>query len=261
MNSIKTILLILLLIFAVGLGCKKGSLFKADNGKIFTIEIMANAGENDIVEQAVKVTEAKLRALRLDGEVSKDPSGQNRMLVKIYGSDDLEKAKKFLFTTHQLELKEVVSLPNPRPMSVYPTQTDAENAVGAGQEALKVNNRNSNETSFVIVTKEPIVTGEDVRDAQAINRGGGEDYQIAFSLKPDGAQKFGDWTGKNIGAYLGIVLDKKLISAPFIKGQILDSGQIDGKFTKEEADDIALSLKSGYLPATMKIVKEEEFGN
>ena len=73
--------------------------------------------------------------------------------------------------------------------------------------------------------------------------------------------KFGDWTGKNINNYLAVVLDKKVQSAAFIRGQIFDSGQISDMFTKASAEDIALSLKSGYLPATMTVLEERQFGN
>ena len=55
-------------------------------------------------------------------------------------------------------------------------------------------------------------------------RGTRSDYQISFSLKPSGAQKFGEWTGKSIGKYLAIVLNDQVKSAPYIKAQIFDQG-------------------------------------
>ena len=88
-----------------------------------------------------------------------------------------------------------------------------------------------------------------------------DDNSISFSLKPQAAVKFGDWTGQNIGNYMAVVLDNKAQSIAYIKSQISDSGQIDGRFSKAMAEDIALSLKSGYLPATLRIVQETKIGN
>ncbi len=257
MNATKTLFLVLLLIFGVGLGCQKDPLSSAKSGKIFTVAVKADDGNTDITERAIKITESKLNAISLDGKVSRDPEAADRILVKIYEAEDWEKAKKFLFTSYQLELKEIVSPVNPAPLRAFPVQADAEKAAADGQEVLAFSDKGEN--SFVIVRKTAIVTGEDIRDAQAVAYAGTDDYYISFSLRPEGALKFSDWTGKNVGAYLGVVLDKKVISAPFIKSQIFDSGQIQGRFTKEEADDIALSLKSGYLPAVLTILKEEAF--
>ena len=78
-----------------------------------------------------------------------------------------------------------------------------------------------------------VVDGSELRDAAAVQgKGGGSDYQISFSFKPTGAQKFGDWTGKNIGNYMAVVLNDEVKSAAYIKSQIFDSGEISGRFQK-----------------------------
>jgi preprotein translocase subunit SecD len=105
------------------------------------------------------------------------------------------------------------------------------------------------------------VDGSELRDASAYSRTGSQsDYQISFSLKPGGAQKFGEWTGKNIGKYLAIVLNDEVKSAPVIKGQIFDQGSIEGKFTKTSSEDLALTLKSGALPAKLDYQEERTVG-
>ena len=92
-------------------------------------------------------------------------------------------------------------------------------------------------------------------------RGGGNDeYQIAFSLKPTGATKFGAWTGANTNEYMGVVLNDEVKSIAFIKSQITDSGEIEGKFTKQSADDLALTLRSGALPASIEYLEERTVG-
>ncbi len=122
---------------------------------------------------------------------------------------------------------------------------------------LRLKDRNA----FVIVESPAVVDGNELRDASAVQgRAGGSDYQISFSFKPSGAQKFGEWTGKNIGNYMAVVLNGEVKSAAYIKSQIFDSGEISGRFTKSTADDLALTLKSGALPAAIEYQEERTVG-
>lgn len=263
MKLIKISLLFLTALLIV-LGYSSFSRMMSDRSKgtVFTIKLEAYSGDKTgLAERAVKVIRNRLDSVGLDGEASVDKDSTGQILVKIYGSPAMEKAKKFLFVTNQLELKEVISEATPRAVQVFSSRAEAQKIMNEQREILTYWDAKNQMELLVVVKKEPIVSGENIRDAQAVWGNDDDNYHISFSLRPDGAIKFGDWTGKNIGLYLAIVLDRKVQSMPYIKSQIFDSGQIDGKFTKEEAENIALSLRSGYLPATMKIVKEETFGN
>jgi preprotein translocase subunit SecD len=79
-------------------------------------------------------------------------------------------------------------------------------------------------------------------------------------LKPTGAEKFGKWTGANINEYMGVVLNGEVKSAPYIKSQIFDQGEITGKFTQQSAEDLALTLRSGALPADIEYQEERTVG-
>jgi preprotein translocase subunit SecD len=106
-----------------------------------------------------------------------------------------------------------------------------------------------------------VVDGSELRDAAAVSRTGNDsDYQISFSFKPTGAQKFGEWTGKNIGNYMAVVLNDEVKSAAYIKSQIFDSGEISGRFTRGTAEDLSLTLKSGALPAKIEYQEERTVG-
>jgi preprotein translocase subunit SecD len=112
-----------------------------------------------------------------------------------------------------------------------------------------------------VVEYPSVVDGSELREANAVSRTGGDgDYQISFSFKPSGAQKFGEWTGKNIGNYMAVVLNGEVKSAAYIKSQIFDSGEISGRFTKASAEDLALTLKSGALPAKIEYQEERTVG-
>jgi preprotein translocase subunit SecD len=257
-------LLVLCLIFSFGFGCRTFSHLTRKGGTIFTVEIETDApNRSEIVEQAIKITEGKLDAVKADGEVNRVSDTDNRISVKIYGADNLETLKKFLFTSYRLELKKVVSPPNPAPLQTYLSEEAARQIATKEQEILPYLERYESAVQrFIIVEKNSIVTGADLRDAQAFSRTNSKnDFSISFSLKPEGAMKLGDWTGKNINNYLAVVLNGEVKSVAFIKSQITDSGEISGRFTREEAENIALSLKSGYLPAKMKIIEEKTFEN
>jgi preprotein translocase subunit SecD len=168
----------------------------------------------------------------------------------------------------------IVSPPNPAPVQTYPTKEAAEAAVTNKQnqkvypyadrdEAAKTNPQNPQDKprQFVVVETPAVVDGSELRDASAVSRTGSpNDYQISFSFKPSGAQKFGEWTGKNIGNYMAVVLNDEVKSAAYIKSQIFDSGEISGKFTKTSGEDLALTLKSGALPAEIEYQEERTVG-
>lgn len=250
--------IVLLLLLCVCSGCQTFSRLTNKGGTVYTVEIQTDEpNKEEIVERAVKVTQSRIDAIGLDGDVSRIPDKPNQISVKLYGANDAERIKKFLFTSYQLELKKMPSAF----FQTYPTIEAAEKSATREHEVLPYfEEENSRNDKFIIVEKKAVITGEDIRDAQAYSPSGGTgDHEILFTLKPESAAKFGDWTGRNIGNYLAIVLDKKVISVPFIRGQIFDQGTIEGRFTKESAEDIALTLKSGYLSATMKVLEEKPF--
>ena len=83
----------------------------------------------------------------------------------------------------------------------------------------------------------------------AVRSQGGDDvYTILFSLKPTGAEKFGEWTASHINEYMAVVFNDEVKSVAYIKSQITDSGEIAGHFTRQAAEDVALLLRSGALP-------------
>src|SRR5207245_6275136 len=91
-------------------------------------------------------------------------------------------------------------------------------------------------------------------------RGGEDEYDSSFSRKPSGAAKFGAWTGANIDQYMGVDLNEEIKSIAFIKSRIDDQGQIEGHFTKESADGLVLTLRSGALPAGIQYTEERTVG-
>ena len=112
---------------------------------------------------------------------------------------------------------------------------------------------------YYLLKKTPVVSGRDLRNARpSIDENNRPAVQ--FYLKADGATRFGQFTGGNIGRYLAIVLDERVITAPVIEGRITDEGRISGSFTQQEANDLALTLRSGALPASLTYLEERTVG-
>ena len=105
-----------------------------------------------------------------------------------------------------------------------------------------------------------IMTGEDLKSVGVQSNGTGG-YEINFTLSTKGTQIFGDFTTKNVGKTLAIVLDKKIISAPNINSAIPSgSGVIQGTFTNDEANNLAILMRSGSLPFSFKVVENRLIG-
>jgi preprotein translocase subunit SecD len=103
------------------------------------------------------------------------------------------------------------------------------------------------------------VTGQDLRSAR-VQLDQNNMPAVGFTLNSSGAASFARVTGENIGRFLAIVLDKTVQSAPTINGRIASDGEIAGGFTQEEAQNLALILRSGALPATLTYLQEQTIG-
>lgn len=223
------------------------------------------------VAQTVKVIASRLDALRLSNykvQPEGDPS-TGRIVIDLPVTDDPERVKRLVTTLGKLELVHVVSPPSPYPAQTFATREEAaasftSGATGATHRVLAYTDREEVNPSlakrWVVIKSPPIVTGSDLRTASAVpDHSGvavGDNYQISFSLKPAGAEKFGAWTGSNINQYLGVVLNDEVKSIVYIREQIFDQGEINGRFTKQSAEDLALVLRAGALPVQVRLVDE-----
>jgi len=234
--------------------------------------------QNQAVEQAMKIIDSRINAYGVkEPNLSRhgaESSGQ--ILLQMPGVDDPERIKKLIGAESNLALMKVVSPGNPAPVQTYPTEEAALATIG-GKETLSRKvfpyadrddkpatadpNQPEKPKQWVVVESPAVVDGSELRDAGAYSESGSDrDFKITFSLKPAGAQKFGAWTAANINNYMAVVLNGEVKSAAFIKSAISDSGEISGNFTKASADDLALTLKSGALPAKLEYQEERTVG-
>jgi preprotein translocase subunit SecD len=231
-----------------------------------------NLLKDQATEQALKIIDSRINAFGVKEPTlqRQGSSTSGQILLQMPGVDDPERVKNLIGSTSHLLLMKVAE-----GQYSFPTKEAAVQSLGGTvpPNRLVLPHRESDDSTdtakqpnqppkdWMIVENPAIIDGSELRDASASSRTGAQtDYEIIFHLKPAGAQKFGDWTGKNIGKYLAIVLNDEVKSAPVIKGQIFDNGTIEGKFTKTSAEDLALTLKSGALPAKIDYQEERTVG-
>jgi len=269
-HKLSTSLLALLLLMCVTVACsylpRLSKKTPQDKGGFYLIlAVKADASQlAQSVEQTMAVIERRCDQLEAYCKLQPE-GGDHPERIRLRVSSPMESARvKSILLSEGLEFRAVVSPPSPAPVQSYPTKAEAMTAAGPNADVLPYLERldagEVNKETFIIVERAPIVTGQDIRDATAVSsRTGGlddDDYHIAFSLNSAGAERFGRWTAANINRYLAIVLNKQVRSVAYIKSQITDSGEITGRFTKEQAEDTALVLKSGNLPAPIEVLEE-----
>ena len=192
----------------------------------------------------------------------------DRILIQLPGVDDPERVKDLIGSPAFLEWK-LVKVP-PGVIAENFTPPDNREAVVAAfggtlpndVEILPEETTTPDGRTFTIywpVTRSSPITGNDLKNARRdIDRFNAP--AVNFLLTADAGRRFLDLTSKHRDQRLAIVLDQKVISAPVIRAAIADSGEISGSFTLESAEDLALKLRSGALPAGLDILEERTVG-
>ena len=217
--------------------------------------------EDQATRQAVETIRNRVDALGV-AEPSIQRQGNDRIVIQLPGVDDPSRVKEIIGTTGFLELKLVDDKGGP-----YPTREALLQAYGGALPAeLDVvegfsedEDARTRTAIYYALKRVAAVTGRDLKNAR-VSQDKYNQPAVEFFLNAVGAQKFGKATGENIGRRLAIVLDKRVQSAPVINGKIEDNGIIEGQFTPERADALALVLRSGALPAEMVILEERTVG-
>jgi len=220
--------------------------------------------QEQTMQQSLETIERRINALGLtEPTIQLHGRKDNEILVQLPGEGDPSRAKAVIQAGGQLELK-LVEDPSP-----YPSQTAALAAHGGvlppGTELVpgRSDSRNPAETGEVwyLLSRTPVVTGRDLRSAtENRNTNNPGQWQVNFSLSSEGAQRFGPFTEQNVHRQMAIVLEHRVYSAPVINSRIDDQGFIEGNFSQESAHDLALVLRAGALPASIKYLEERTVG-
>ena len=188
-----------------------------------------------------------------------------RIVVEIPGETDPERA---LSTIRKTGVLEFVALGNEYLPPGTVVQTDLGGSAPAPQATPTPAATSSATEGSAEVTPTPqpkvyhtVMTGAALKSVTVQADPVGKGYQIAFVLTDEGAKQFGEFTSQHVGEYLGIALDKTLISAPVVREPITDGrGVISGNFTYESANDLAIQLRYGSLPIPLKVAESRTIG-
>jgi preprotein translocase subunit SecD len=199
------------------------------------------------VDQSIQIVERRVNELGTV-EPSIQREGVDRILVQVPGLQDPTHLKDIIGKTAKLTFRLV-------DVSMSPDQA-IQNGPPPDSEILK----DHNQVPYVI-QKRIMVSGEDLTDAQPGFDQRTSEPIVTFRFNSNGARRFAQVTQENVGRPFAIVLDNEVISAPVIREPILGgSGQISGSFTVEQANDLAILLRAGALPAPLTIIEERTVG-
>jgi preprotein translocase subunit SecD len=192
-------------------------------------------------------------------------SNANEILVQLPGVGDPGEAKRVIQAGGQLELK-LVEDPAP-----YSSETEALTRHGgvlpAGTEIVPGRSETRSASggldtgeSWYVLSRAAVVTGRDLKTAVERRRPESGDWIVDFSLSQEAAGRFAPFTTQNVGRNMAIVLDHRVYMAPQIKEPLRDSALIEGRFSEQSAHELAVVLRAGALPASIKYLAENTVG-
>ncbi len=221
------------------------------NGNVISLEPLPQALDArriSAVQQSIEIVRR-----RIDESGTKEPTiqrqGDDRILLQLPGVEDPDRVKRLIgktakMTFHLVDTRN--SSVDARPGSAPPGTRLLESEEDGGP---------------YLIQGRVMVSGEDLIDAQVGFDQRTNEPVVNFRFNTRGARKFGAATSRNVGRPFAIVLDEKVISAPVIREAILGgSGQISGNFTVEGANDLAVLLRAGALPAPLTFLEERTVG-
>lgn len=201
------------------------------------------------IQQSLEILGSRIDALGTT-EPSIQRQGIDRILIQVPGLQDPSRLKELLGKTAKLQFR-LLCEAQPQAEGERPPP-DCED-VGMQKQPT--------ERMWVQTSSRATVDGADLNDAQPGFDQRNSEPIVSFRFNQAGALRFAQLTQQNVGRPFAIVLDNEVVSAPVINEPIIGgSGQISGRFTTEEASDLAIVLRSGALPAKLTIVEERTVG-
>jgi preprotein translocase subunit SecD len=218
--------------------------------------------KNRAVQQAIETIRNRIDQLGVSEPVIQEHGlGDYQILVQLPDVDDPARVKEIMQSTAMLEIKQSLGGP-------YPSEQAALQDKGGvlPPDAVLMPGRSIGSTrdseggeSWYLISRAAAVTGRDLRTASADRDENGQPA-VKFILTGDGGRKFYSFTSAHVGDNLAVVLDNKVQEVAVIKEAIRDTGVINGRFTEQQVQDLAMTLRSGALPAGIKYLEERTVG-
>jgi preprotein translocase subunit SecD len=220
----------------------------------------------ETMSQALETITRRINALGLtEPTIAFTGRGDDEILVQLPGVGDPAGAKEVIQAGGQLQLVRVADGPfgsEAEALAKYGGVLPAGTVLVSGKPQSAPAGQPSQQV-YYLLDRSPVVTGQDLRDASASpstdNPG---EYEVEFKLSNAAAARFGPFTEQQaaVGGRMAVVLDHQVYEAATIKSRIDDSGRITGDFSQESAQNLALVLRAGALPASIKYLEERTVG-
>jgi len=231
---------------------------EAGEGK-FTVEmsdLYQRQVKDQTVQEAIRTLERRVNALGVaEPLIAAQGSRGDQILVQLPGVTDVEQAKRIIKTTAQLSLKLVETQAATRETLL----SGSGGRVADNMEVVAGPGDTPGEPVYYLLRREALITGRDLKSAR-VGVDENNRPQINFTLNATATDKFSRETARNINRQLAIVLDGTVYSAPVIQSKLGSDNRITGRFTTQEADELAKILKAGALPASLKYLQELTVG-
>ncbi len=211
------------------------------------------------IDQSIQTIGNRVNALGLTEPVVQQrgrADSDYEILVQLPGVDDPARVKDIIGQAAQLEIVDVKEGPFPsqevalqQKGGILPLNTRLVQTASSAQQG----------GAWYLVSRSPVIVGEDLRNARP-SQDEFRKWEADFTLSQDGARRFEAFTGANIGNRLAVILDNQIRSVATIQSKISDSGRISNLGSQQEASDLALVMRSGSLPASIKYEEERVVG-
>ena len=208
------------------------------------------------VKEAIRTLERRVNQLGVaEPVIAEHGNAGDQILVQLPGVTDVEAAKRMIIVTAQLQLKLVE---DSAPSKEALLQAHG-GKVPDNTEIVPGQGEREGEPVYYLVRRESLITGRDLKTARV---GVDENNQpdIIFTVNAQSVDRFRRETGRNVGKRLAIILDGTVYSAPIIQEQLRAESRITGRFSTQEADELAKVLRAGALPATLRYLQQLSVG-
>jgi preprotein translocase subunit SecD len=248
----------------------------------YTVRSATNSGKSDYsltlmasivremqestVQQALETLDRRVNALGVTEptlQIYGGGGGQvaDQIIVELPGIDDFDRVKDLLQETAQLTLC-MVKKDNGGPYSSIEAAVQANGGkIPEGYQIMPYTDERTDQggITYLVVSSTPTITGKDLKNARRGTDTTGRP-NVDFFLNAAGAEIFRRATTDHVGDRLAVVIDNTVKSAPVIQTTIAAEGQISGTFTVQQAEDLALVLRSGALPASLTVAEQNVVG-
>ena len=233
----------------------------SDNSWAITMKPpVVTALEKKTVQQAIETIRDRVDTLGVSEPVIQEYGlGDNQILVELPGISDLDRVKAIIQSTARLEIHAVVGGPYKDDQEAAASQGGAvppDEALVHGSGALATG---SEEDSVYILQRVSVVAGSDFRSAAPGTDQNGR-RNVRFTLTNEAGDRFYDYTSKNVGRSMAVVMGGRVREVATIQSAIRDSGEITGSFTPEEVEILSKMLRTGALPASLNYLEDRTVG-